>query len=60
MGLAADVLRDPENRIAPLCGAHGTPMAVLLDTEAKIASQVAAGAAAVFELAQSAIKATVS
>jgi len=52
MGLRSEILLDPDNRVAPLCGAHGTPMGLLVDGEGKIASHVAAGAAAVFDLAK--------
>jgi len=51
MGLRASVLIDPEGRAANMFGAQGTPMAVLVDAECRISSQVAPGAQAVFALA---------
>jgi thiol-disulfide isomerase/thioredoxin len=53
MNLRAPVLLDRESRAASAFGAGGTPMAVLLDGEGHIASEVAAGAHAVFTLAKS-------
>jgi peroxiredoxin len=52
MGLRSPVLLDQDGmRIGKLFGATGTPMAVLVDEEGKIASEVAAGAPAVLALA---------
>ncbi len=52
MGLRSPVLLDQEGMsIGRLFGATGTPMAVLVDTEGKIASELAAGAPAVLALA---------
>ena len=52
MGLRSPVLLDQDSmRVGRLFGATGTPMAVLVDAEGKIASQVAAGAPAVLALA---------
>jgi hypothetical protein len=52
MGLRSPVLLDQEGMtIGRTFGATGTPMAVLVDEEGKIASQVAAGAPAVLALA---------
>jgi peroxiredoxin len=51
MGLRAPVVRDAQSRAASAFAAHGTPMAVLIDREGRIASRVAAGSHAVFELA---------
>jgi thiol-disulfide isomerase/thioredoxin/uncharacterized membrane protein YphA (DoxX/SURF4 family) len=50
MGLRSPVLLDAAGRAASALGAHGTPMAVLLDAEGCIASHVAAGAQAIFDL----------
>ena len=52
MELRAPVLLDPSNRAGAAFGANGTPMAVVLDGEGRIASHVAAGAQAVFELSR--------
>lgn len=52
MQLRARVLLDPNHEAGPAIGAHGTPMAVLLDKSARVASDVAAGAQAVFALAR--------
>ena len=51
MGLRSPVLVDQAFTVAHSFGANGTPMAVLVDEEGRIASEVAAGAPAVFELA---------
>lgn len=51
MGLSSRVLLDPSFSVAAKFGANGTPMAVLVDAEGRIASDVAAGADAVFALA---------
>jgi peroxiredoxin/uncharacterized membrane protein YphA (DoxX/SURF4 family) len=52
MGLRSPVLLDQEGmRVGRLFGATGTPMAVLVDAEGKIASELAAGAPAVLALA---------
>ncbi len=51
LDLKSPVLLDPNGEAASAFGAHGTPMGVLLDTNATIASEVAAGADAVLELA---------
>jgi len=51
MGLRSPVLLDKEGMsIGRLFGATGTPMAVLVDAEGKIASELAAGAPAVLAL----------
>jgi peroxiredoxin len=52
-GLRSPVLLDPDFKVAWTFGANGTPMAVLLDEEGKIASKVAVGAQEVFALARS-------
>lgn len=52
-GLRSPVLLDEEFTVGPRFGIHGTPMAVLVDAEGKIASEVAAGAVEVFALAAS-------
>jgi peroxiredoxin/uncharacterized membrane protein YphA (DoxX/SURF4 family) len=51
MGLRSPVLLDGGFHAGSRFGASGTPMAVLLDAEGKIASQVAVGAQAVLALA---------
>jgi len=51
MGLRSTVVSDEQSRAANAFRAHGTPMAVLLDAEGRIASRLAAGKDAVFELA---------
>lgn len=52
MGLRSPVLLDKEGMsVGRLYGATGTPMAVLVDAEGKIASELAAGAPAVLALA---------
>ena len=48
-GFSSTVLLDPDGEAASAFGARGTPMAVLL-SEDQIASPVAAGARAVFDL----------
>jgi peroxiredoxin len=51
MGLRSPVVLDQELSVGNIFGATGTPMAVLVDTEGKIASEGAAGAPAVLALA---------
>lgn len=51
MGLYAQVLLDAGGKTARSYGADGTPMAVLLDPEGLVASELAVGAAAVLALA---------
>ena len=51
LGLRAPVLLDHNLEAGQAFGASGTPMAVLVDAEGRIASSVAAGAAAVLALA---------
>jgi peroxiredoxin len=51
LGLCSPVLLDGAFTIGPKFGIHGTPMAVLVDAGGRIASDIAAGAPAVFELA---------
>jgi len=51
MGLTAPVLLDQQFATGRAFGASGTPSAVLVDTEGKVASEVAVGAPAVMELA---------
>jgi thiol-disulfide isomerase/thioredoxin/uncharacterized membrane protein YphA (DoxX/SURF4 family) len=53
MRLASPVLSDPESTVAGAVNAHGTPMAVLLDAQGRVASDVAAGREAVLALALS-------
>ena len=51
MGLASPVLLDQSFATGRAFGATGTPSAVLVDAEGKVASEVAVGAPAVLELA---------
>jgi thiol-disulfide isomerase/thioredoxin len=51
MGLASPVLLDQNFATGRAFGASGTPSAVLVDAEGKVASEVAVGAPAVMELA---------
>ena len=51
MGLHSSVVLDQDFSTGSMFGADGTPMAVLVDAEGKIASEVAAGAPAVLALA---------
>ena len=54
LGLRSPILLDEEGfTVGPTFGIHGTPMAVLVDAEGKIASDVVAGAPAVLTLAHS-------
>ena len=52
MGLRAPVLLDNEYIVEDAFGAEGTPSAVLLDEEGRIASKMTVGAEEVFELAR--------
>jgi hypothetical protein len=54
LGLRAPVLVDQASTIAPAFGANGTPMAVLVDEEGRIASDLAVGAPDVLALARGA------
>jgi thiol-disulfide isomerase/thioredoxin len=51
MGLTSPVLLDQQFAVGSAFGASGTPSAVLVDAEGKVASEVAVGAPAVMELA---------
>ena len=51
MGLASPVLLDQQFAVGRAFGASGTPSAVLVDAEGKVASEVTVGALAVMELA---------
>ena len=51
MGVRSPVLLDAAFEVGPMFGATGTPMAVLIDSEGRIASEVAAGGPAVLALA---------
>jgi peroxiredoxin len=53
LGLRSPVLLDRDFTVGSTFGVRGTPMAILIDAEGKIASKVAAGAAAIFDLAGS-------
>jgi thiol-disulfide isomerase/thioredoxin len=50
--LRSRILLDNEQQVARRFGANGTPMAILLDDQARVASAVAAGAQAVLDLAR--------
>lgn len=52
----ATILVDVEGKASAAFGARGTPMAVLLDAQTRVASEVAAGAQAVFALLKSATR----
>jgi thiol-disulfide isomerase/thioredoxin len=49
-GFSSDVLLDPEWTMSSALGADGTPMAILVSAEGRIASPVAGGGPAVLEL----------
>ena len=51
MGLGSSVVLDQQFSVGRSFGASGTPSAVLIDKEGKIASEIAVGAPAVLELA---------
>jgi thiol-disulfide isomerase/thioredoxin len=51
MGLSSPVVLDQQFEAGRAFGAMGTPSAVLVDAEGKVASEVAVGAPAVLELA---------
>jgi peroxiredoxin len=51
MGLASPVLLDQQFAVGRAFGASGTPSAVLVDAEGKVASEVAVGAPSVMKLA---------
>jgi methylamine dehydrogenase accessory protein MauD len=51
LGFRSRVVLDQEFSAGPSFGAHGTPMAVLVDAEGRVASDVAIGAQAVLTLA---------
>ena len=50
-GFSSTVALDPDFKAGAAFGAGGTPMAILVDSEGRIASSLAAGAEAVFALA---------
>lgn len=52
MGLRSPILLDQDFMVAHTFGADGTPIAVLVDAEGKIASELAEGASAVLKLAR--------
>jgi thiol-disulfide isomerase/thioredoxin len=49
-GLRSPVLLDPNFAVGPLFGVNGTPSAVLLDADGRIAAPVGIGAAGVWDL----------
>lgn len=50
MGLRSPILLDPTGQRGGAFGANGTPMGILIDARGRLASEVATGAQAVFEL----------
>ena len=52
MRLSSTVVLDQQFSVGRAFGASGTPSAVLLDAEGRVASEVAVGAPAVLELAR--------
>jgi peroxiredoxin len=52
MGLRSTILLDPTGQAGGRFGANGTPMGIVIDARGQIASEVAAGAQAVFELGE--------
>jgi methylamine dehydrogenase accessory protein MauD len=53
MGLSTPILLDPDGQAMNSFGASGTPMAVLINPDGRIASPIAVGSNAVMELARS-------
>ena len=51
MNLRSTVVLDPSFKVGSAFDAHGTPMAVLIDAQGKVASEIAGGAEAVLALA---------
>ena len=51
LGLRSTVVLDQSFKVGSMFGANGTPMAVLVDAQGKIASEVVGGAPAVLALA---------
>jgi hypothetical protein len=58
MGLSSTVVLDQQFAVGRAFRASGTPSAVLVDAESKVASELAVGAPAVLELAGAGQKAT--
>jgi hypothetical protein len=54
MGLQSTVVLDQGASIGPAFGAHGTPMAILIDAEGNVASRIAIGASNVLALGRNA------
>ena len=52
IGLRNVVVRDPEFKLGSIFGANGTPMAVLIDSEGRVAAGPVAGRDACLELLQ--------
>ena len=52
MGLRSPVVLDPQARAGPAFGANGTPMAVLVDENGRIGSDIAVGQQPIFALAR--------
>lgn len=57
LGIRSPILLSPDFSVGSAFGVHGTPSAVLLDEESRIASPIAVGGPAVLALADSAINA---
>ncbi|HEX6724336.1 MAG TPA: redoxin family protein [Gaiella sp.] len=58
-GFSSTVLLDPDYEAGTAFGAGGTPMAVLVDADGRVASAVVAGADAVLELARPPVEHTI-
>jgi peroxiredoxin len=54
-GLRSPVVLDQNFTVGRMFGANGTPMAILVDAEGRVASEVVAGAPAVMELANNSV-----
>ena len=57
-GFASTVLLDPEWELSSALGADGTPMAMLVSADGRIASPLVSGGAAVLELLGAGVPAT--
>jgi hypothetical protein len=60
LGLRSTIVLDHNMSVGSTFGANGTPMAVLIDAQGKLASEVAAGAPAVLALAGTATERSAS
>jgi hypothetical protein len=50
--LGLPLLLDDDQAVGSALGAHGTPMAILVDADARVASELVAGGPAVLDLAR--------